>query len=283
MAGKKALTGVAALTLFDIVAAHAQPAPVYNWTGFYFGGHAGYRWADVNGTAPVGVTPNFNQFIAPPTFNPLFVPIDLKPQNAIYGVHFGFNYVTPAIPLVGWEIDFSWGKGTSRSSFVSLVDIPNNVFGSTFLSATVEWQASFRGRVGYTWGPLLFYWTAGVSVMQASISGFSRAAGGNTICSFDFACTVFSFNSASSFSTSRTLVGGVVGGGFEYLLANGLMFRLEYLFADYGNVNFGNVAVTSTYADNFNCVCTITSTYVGNVTAQVTTQTVRAGISLKLP
>src|SRR5262245_12911633 len=83
MSGKrKALTGVAALTLFDIVAAHAQPVPpvppvpLFSWTGFYFGGHAGYRLADVNGSTPVGVTPNFNQFFGPPSFNPLFAPID---------------------------------------------------------------------------------------------------------------------------------------------------------------------------------------------------------------
>ena len=48
----KALTGLAALTLFDIATAHAQP-PVYNWAGFYAGINGGYEWGSVSGTFPV--------------------------------------------------------------------------------------------------------------------------------------------------------------------------------------------------------------------------------------
>ena len=61
------------------------------------------------------------------------------------------------------------------------------------------------------------------------------------------------------------------------------MLRVEYLFAYYGNVNFGNAVINSSYFDNFNCFCTITSTSSGNVSASLSTQTLRIGISTKLP
>jgi opacity protein-like surface antigen len=279
MAGKSVLTGLAALTLFDIVAAQAQTVPVYNWAGFYIGGHAGNRWADVSGVAPYAGLPVYDPLFGLPSFPLLSSQLQFDPHNGIYGVHGGYNFMSSTF-LLGLEGDYSWGRG-SRAFGFALSDVPNNTFGSNSFSTTIGWQASIRGRFGYTEGPWLFYGTAGVSFLRATMSGVGTFGGGNIFC-FD-GCAVFSTSSASSFSQSRTLVGGVIGGGIEYLFANYLMFRVEYLIADYGYANFGNVSVTSTYSDNFNCVCTITSTSSGNVSAHITTQTLRFGISAKLP
>ena len=59
---QKLLVGLASLTLWDIAVASAAdlpvkaqpPAPVatYNWSGFYVGVHAGYRWADASFSGP---------------------------------------------------------------------------------------------------------------------------------------------------------------------------------------------------------------------------------------
>ena len=62
------LSGVALVALFAAAPASAAdvpvrgpvykaaPAPVFNWTGFYFGGHVGYGWGD---TAAVGDVDGF--------------------------------------------------------------------------------------------------------------------------------------------------------------------------------------------------------------------------------
>jgi outer membrane immunogenic protein len=60
MRKKKLLVGLASLTLLDIATAVARdlplraraPAPTYNWSGFYVGAHAGYRWADADFSGP---------------------------------------------------------------------------------------------------------------------------------------------------------------------------------------------------------------------------------------
>ena len=55
-------TGLAALTLFDIVGAQApaqaQTTPIFNWTGYYVGLHSGYRAASLNANIPTA-TPVF--------------------------------------------------------------------------------------------------------------------------------------------------------------------------------------------------------------------------------
>src|SRR6476660_440918 len=55
---RKSRSRLASLTLLDIAAGIAVSAvaipvlaaevPAYNWTGFYLGAHAGYRWADAD-------------------------------------------------------------------------------------------------------------------------------------------------------------------------------------------------------------------------------------------
>jgi opacity protein-like surface antigen len=141
---QKLLAGLASLTLFDIAVAAAAdlpvkarpPAPVatYNWSGFYIGGHAGYRWADANFSAP-GY--DFD--------DPVFGIISFSPRNESYrpsggiiGVQAGYNFmVTPTI-LAGLEGDWTWGS-SSESSTVDLHSINLTVL----LSAV---RFSSRGR-----------------------------------------------------------------------------------------------------------------------------------------
>jgi outer membrane immunogenic protein len=62
------LSGVALVALFAAAPASAAdvpvrgpvykaaPAPVFNWSGFYFGGHVGYGWGDIGGVDHDGFT-----------------------------------------------------------------------------------------------------------------------------------------------------------------------------------------------------------------------------------
>jgi outer membrane immunogenic protein len=275
------LSGVAALTLFDIAAAQAQTPPPINWTGFYLGVHAGERWSNVYGMTPsLGgfpiVTPGFP---GTATFPTLTTNVAFQPNNGVFGGQGGFNQMIGLNFLMGLEVDYTLGKGNS-SAVVQLTDAITKIVSTNTFGVTVDWSTSVRSRFGFVSGPWLFYATAGVSMLHVSASGFGGFSGtGCFITCADSFVTSSSFN----FAASKTVIGPIVGAGIEYLFADHFLFRVEYLFADYGRVNFGNTAITSSYRDNFNCFCTVTATSISNISASVTTQVVRLGLSFKIP
>lgn len=215
---RSVLVGLASLTLTDIALAepcqHA-PVPAYNWTGFYAGGHAGYRWAHANFSGP-----GFDGFIsssAPRSEN-------YSLNGGIVGVQGGYNCMLTPTTLVGVEGDWSWGKskaGASGSSVDSLGD------GFMFRSeAEISWQATLRGRLGVVNGQWLIYGTGGVAFLRGRW--------------FDSTSEIFIGNPADSISSqlSKTLTGWVVGVGLEYMWNPNWIARVEYLYE-----NFGGIAV----------------------------------------
>lgn len=281
---RKVLTGLAALTLFDIAAAHAQP-PVPTWTGYYVGANAGFEWANVNGAFPFGGFPVFPG----PTFPVMSSVYSLNPTSGLLGFQGGYNFQVNPNWLVGVEADFDWGHGNASTSF-NLFDPITNSTGSAQFSTSIDWSTSLRGRVGYTTGPWLLYATGGLSLLRMNVSGSGAYNGALTVCTdfFDGFCTTTASsatNSAWAFSGSRILPGLVIGPGVEYMLPGGKWtLRAQYLFADYGRVNFGPAAIVSSYTDTgIMCTCTVSSTSYGNVSARVTTQTVTVGVNFKIP
>jgi outer membrane immunogenic protein len=279
---RQALTGLAALTLFDIAGAHAQTSPASQWVGYYAGVHAGYRWAQVDGSAPFAGLPIYDDFFNPVRFPNYTAPLSLNPKNGVLGVHGGLNSQVNAHWIVGLESDVSFGRGSAGFS-VTQRDPANLTYGAANFSASIDWSATLRARLGYAVGSSLFYATGGVAVTQVSMSANGGFSGGDSFTCGDFFTCIFSTNSVSAFSAKKAMVGGVVGAGMEQLLGRNWILRLEYLFAYYGNVNFGNAVISTTYFDNFICNCTINSTGVGPVSASVSTQTVRVGVSYRLP
>jgi outer membrane immunogenic protein len=282
---RKALTGLAALTLFDIVTAQGQaqaqvPAPIANWTGFYVGVNVGVRWGHFDGSAPAAGTPFFDAFS---NFNqPVFaVPFSFNANSGVAGLHGGHNTQLSPNWLVGFEVDVTWGRGSGSSSF-SFADIPNNTSGTVLFSGKIDWSMSLRGRAGYTVGSWLLYVTAGLSIARVSVSASGATNGAGTFTCGDFFTCIFTTSSTSAFSASQLVPGGVIGGGLEYQFATSWIFRVEYLFTSYGTVDFGNAIINTTYFDTF-CFCTIQTGANGNVTARLTTQTLRVGLSFKLP
>src|SRR6187401_340564 len=122
---RKILTGLASLTLLDIAAAHAADVarPVYNapqqvvtaapsWTGWYLGGHVGYRWTNPDlATAPYLFGPQFSSTIVP-GFGKSF---DL--DGVIGGAHLGYNWQVDRNWLVGIEADLSAGSQSDSATF----------------------------------------------------------------------------------------------------------------------------------------------------------------------
>jgi outer membrane immunogenic protein len=134
---KKLLLSAVALTAFAAPAfaadmpartyakapAYSPPAVIYNWTGFYIGGHLGGAFAGDNS----------------------FVGSDARFMGGVQG---GFDYQFAPNFVMGVEAQYSWlNSNTTGFAFPGggLVTSRNNQIGSV------------TGRAGYTWGPGLIY------------------------------------------------------------------------------------------------------------------------------
>jgi outer membrane immunogenic protein len=134
---KKLLLGAAALVAFaapafaaDIAArpyakapAYTAPQVVYNWTGFYIGGHLGGAFAGDN-----SLLGNDARFLG--------------------GVQGGFDYQFAGNWVLGAEAQYSW-----------LANNNNGVLfpGGTLVTSNNNQLGSVTGRFGYAWGPALLY------------------------------------------------------------------------------------------------------------------------------
>jgi outer membrane immunogenic protein len=223
----KLLVGLASLTLFDIAVAVAAdmpvkapvrpvPAPVHDWSGFYLGAHAGYRWADATFSSP-GYSFDVVDPIAFAAVNQRY-----RPNGGILGVQAGYNVMLSPTLLAGLEGDWSWGFGKD-SLATTFAGASNDGFtfrGSSELKLT--WQATIRGRLGIVKGPWLFYGAAGVAFIHAEWTDNATLFTGLT----------GPINATSS--ASKTLTGWTVGGGVEYMYTSNWIARVEYLYENFG-------------------------------------------------
>jgi outer membrane immunogenic protein len=135
---KRILLGTAAIVVFAAPAfaadipprtytkaapVYTAPEVVYNWTGFYIGGHLGGAFAGNNSLEGSG-----GRFMG--------------------GVQGGFDYQFATNWVVGAEAQYSWLSNNNNG-----VLFP----GSTLVTTTNNQLGSATGRLGYTWGPALLY------------------------------------------------------------------------------------------------------------------------------
>jgi len=156
---KKILIGAAALAAFagqafaaDMPArtysrapAYTAPAVVYNWTGFYIGGHFGGAFAGDN-----ALVSNDARFLG--------------------GVQAGFDYQFAPNWVLGAEAQYSWlGGGNSNNNGVLFP-------GGTLVTASnTDQLGSVTGRLGYTWGPALLYAKGGYAWRDGNNIGVTVA------------------------------------------------------------------------------------------------------------
>src|SRR5262245_959397 len=184
------------------------------WTGFYLGFNGGWQWSQNNN---VTFTDSIAAF---PSFS-----LSQESNGPVFGGQVGYNWQTGNW-VWGIEGDVD-GVGAQRS-FKSVVE-PTT--GASFsASATPQWLATVRGRLGYTWGPGMIYITGG---------GAWEGVQFNTSDAF----------TSSSFTNTRS--GWTVGAGYEWMIAPSWTVRAEYL--DYGvsgNVN-SSAAVPPAFGGGF--------------------------------
>jgi len=213
------LTGsaVAADLRMPVKAPPAPPAPVYNWTGCYLGGGAGYGIFDQE----------HDTIFVPPVVPPVVPKVDPAGPNVDtagrgwFGtvqvgcdVQFGsFLPVLSGSMLFGVFADGDWGsiRGTNEVSNTGL-------FGEEKLNQS--WAVG--GRLG--WLPtdrFLTFVSAGFTDAQVQ----------------DINYTTFPAGLVTDRLPEHRMGGWFIGAGYEYNLGwlNGLTWKTEYRYADYGS------------------------------------------------
>jgi outer membrane immunogenic protein len=170
----------------------------FSWTGFYVGPNIGGKWAHTDDTLNVG------------------------------GASLGLGSTTDSTVIGGGQIGYNWQMGQWVVGLEGDIDAQHwsttrLLLGGTF-TADSHWEASIRGRIGYTWDRVLLYATGGAAFTQLNV-GTNIGAG--------------------LVSDDQTIVGGTVGGGIEYAVTNNISLGVEGRWTFYGDNNFnGGPGVT---------------------------------------
>jgi high affinity Mn2+ porin len=118
--------------------------PVFDWTGFYIGGHTGYSRGSASAVlwdpAPTAVSGNFG--------------------GVIGGVQGGYNWRLPSGLLFGVEADITFPNYLASNSITALISTPRNDFVEQW-----DYVGTARGRIGYATSHWLFYATGGLAFM----------------------------------------------------------------------------------------------------------------------
>ena len=148
--------------------------------------------------------------------------------NIVYGVEGDVQVMRNRDTLSGQLLEFTPGVLPTGS-------YTRNTFATYFIDR--QWQATFRGRVGYAWDRLLVYATGGLAVTSLKTGGnyTFQTLIGPALAPFPGAPPQ-NF-SAAGVGSSQDYIGVTFGGGVEYALSNNWSLGAEYRFADFGKQN----------------------------------------------
>ena len=215
-----------ALASFSAKAADIISPANYNWTGAYVGVSAGGGWGSTHPTYGGGST----------------ATVDMS--GGIAGVDAGYDWQSNSI-VYGVVFDGSWAgiKGSEVG--------PNTpcVISGIGCTASVDWLATGRARLGVSTGRLLPYVTGGLAM--GGLQG--------TFDSPNLACTC---------SASSVQLGWTAGAGIEYAINDKFTAKLEYLYTDLGRPTI--------QGDN-----TLNAPFPGVGTGDYTFSVVRLGLNLR--
>jgi outer membrane immunogenic protein len=174
-------------------------APLYDWTGFYIGGHASYGW-----THSDGQTMNLANGL-------LFTPSSSNSSAFHGGGQIGYDYMLPSRIVFGVSATVSSGSSNSSTN-VGFKEI-------TTSDGKTDYSVNVRARLGYAFDTLLIYGTGGWAWSQGSttrtqVTGMVGNAGPGTV---------------ETASTSNN--GATVGAGLDYGFARNWDVFAEYRYA----------------------------------------------------
>src|SRR3981189_1780138 len=119
----------------------AYAAPIYNWTGFYIGGHPRRALPGHN-----SLTGNSGRFLG--------------------GVQGGADYQFAPSWVIGVEAQYSWLASNNTGLLFP---------GGVLVTSNSDQLGSVTGRLGYTWGPALLYAKGGYAWRDNNNIGVSAA------------------------------------------------------------------------------------------------------------
>jgi outer membrane immunogenic protein len=205
------MTIMGAANASDLPRRHAMPAkapiyvePAYNWTGFYAGINGGYgfghsEWSNAFGTSGFNV------------------------DGGVVGGTLGYNYQMGQV-VFGLEGDIDWSGLQGQTN--------TGVCAGGICETTNNWLSTARGRIGYAFGRIMPYVTAGAAFgdVELNVPGIG--------------------------SETDTRVGWTAGGGVEFALTGPWTAKIEYLYVDLGKAtcNTGICAVSTDADFNSNLV-----------------------------
>jgi len=116
--------------------------PVYDWTGLYFGAHAGFGRGHSNAVlSDTAIATTSHSFGGP-----------------IGGLQAGYNIQLPSRVVLGFEADVSFPNYIDGNSVISTL-----ATAKSYVVEQMDFTGSARGRLGYAAGPWLFYATGGLA------------------------------------------------------------------------------------------------------------------------
>jgi len=199
----------------------ASNAAAVDWSGSYVGMSLGHGFGREKGEIAdlVGVSADGGA-------------VDERLQNATLGFLGGLNRQLQNNIVLGVEADFMTGALDTNSS-VSVTD--PDMFNLSFykrleseVDYSLDWFASLRGRVGYSFGRSLVYATGGPALLRETQTRtqYRSDQGGSNVDVF--------FSETSKVDRN----GWTMGGGLERAVGERWSFRAEYLYAEFGRRDF---------------------------------------------
>lgn len=207
------------------------PPPQFNWTGFYIGGNVGGGWGSFNVTdALTGLTFGSSNRSA-----------------FVGGGQIGYNFQVSPYFVLG--IEGFWDGIASNNNTGTAVFIPG--IGIVTASTQGDWVATVAGRIGLTTpglDHLLVYFKGGEGWVQTT----------------DTVNTPL-----GTLSQSRTPMGWMFGGGFEWAFAPNWTARVDYQYIGLDNITItqGFLGVPLTTKDDNVQTITVGINYLFNWSA----------------
>jgi outer membrane immunogenic protein len=183
------------------------PSPTYSWTGCHIGADAGGGWIADKDSETVAATGAASPFTPYPTDT-------ATPSGVALGGYAGCDYQFSGGFVVGAEGDAEWANIRGGSANYIATGTPPDLY-----STTSNFQASFRGRLGYGYNRVLFYATGGAAWARINEHDVIGTTG------------VFQ-------DSSTTRPGWTVGAGIDYAFLDNWIGRIEYRYTDFGTYSY---------------------------------------------
>jgi outer membrane immunogenic protein len=190
---------------------------VYDWTGFYIGGHGGYAWTGKSWQTPAGVE-----------------LVNYTADDWVYGVQGGYNYQIRQW-VIGVEAQASFGRVRKGASWVDPgtdpwinpdIDPVKKPITQPRTGTTVEHLGTIAARLGYALDRSLIFVKGGAAWAHDVYRAIDTNAGERLLA-----------------SATDTKWGWMVGVGYEYAFLGNWSAKIEYDYLGFGTQSITLVSV----------------------------------------